>query len=402
MALAINNHYGFVLPPPAAAGADPVNPQLGQFRHCTRGGILANYFIEYDLAAKGPKNPEANTLVDAGFQARILVVFESPASMYAAVETHVIALCMLRKVFQAGFPVRATLGGRDINILRREMIGGSIRFTPLSTAITFFVPPAETATFEALADLQLYVPPAPGAPAVAALPGTTKGKRTLQRAEHIDTNGRIRWKTLYRHGRTIDISKKWLAQGCSFAGMRNYPWPFTLSNLMVALDPSYWPCQIEILGLEKFLTDLLDRLQLTFKSLLDVELTYSGPAKGEEKDAKNDGKKETKHPIVTQMIHDLIGHTRCIGLVITAAGAKWSDIVDSLSAQQNLLYKLCQRSSKTYILCIKLGVQHPGCATSVTPPWYYRELKGPNSLGKGEVPDGLEIMEEIDDEDEVG
>ena len=93
------------------------------------------------------------------------------------------------------------------------------------------------------------------------------------------------------------------------------------------------------------------------------------------------------------MIH-LIANTRCIGLVITAAGAKWSDIVDSLSAQQNLLYKLCQR--------VKLGVQHPGFGTSVTPPWYYRELKGPNSLGKGELPDGLEIMEEVDGEDEVG
>jgi len=325
--------------------------------------------------------------LDAAAQGRLLVVFPTASQKYAVCEEHLPALSALLAVVSAGLPTRCTLDGRDIMGLRRDIINGKLYFIPYGGPPTFFAPPEESCDFQGLSSLAVYVAPAAGAVAPAAA-ASAKKKRTLQRAEHIDTSGRIRWKTLYKHGCPIDLSMKWLAQGCAHAGMRNYPWPFTLANKMVVLDPAYYPAQIMLLGLEKFLTDLYAQLQLIFKTQLDIELTYSTPT--QKADSKADSKQDGKHPIVTQMINDIIGNMRCIGLVIMATGAKWTDVSEGLQAQQNLLYKLCTR--------IKLGVQHPGTATSVTPPWYYRELKGPNSLGKGELPDGLEIVEEVDDE----
>lgn len=381
MALPYDLSYAVVLAAPPHDGT----PLYGQVKRCTRGGVLENYLIEHDLALQGQKVPESAIVMDANVQARVLVAFDTPAALYHACTNQLDCLAALRDLVLANMPVRAVYGDREITALRRTIVGGTLHYVPFSSVRPFFPPAEQSASFSSLATLKLYVAPPPGAAALVASP--VEKKRTLQRAEYIDTHGRVRYKTLYRIGRPIDVTIKWLAQGCGHAGMRNAPWPLSLSNKMVLFDPAYWPALIVKMGLEKFLEDLHRDLSAQFKSLLDVELTFSTPTPTEAKDPK---KNDTKHPIVTMTLNDIVADMRTIGMLVTAEGTRWSDFSAALLAREHCMYKLLSR--------IKLGLQHPGSITSCTPPWYYREIKGPNSLGKGEVPDGLEIVEELDED----
>jgi len=371
MAHTFNRKYVILLPDAPAAGHVRSKPTIVVINRVTSGGAR-NVYKVFNIETSQEEGNNID-LVEATFDPKILAVFETPAALSKALEERA-SLNFLFKLRSHVLPLLCRFEEEELLLLRYELGTMTIFAVPRSAADELYPPAEIKIPFAQFGEIQVGgFPPEPlQASSVQKTPTLL-----IKKDEHMDEDGHLRFRVAYGKGRSIDTKVKWMKEAALHCGMKNAPDPLSLKgNKLVHFDPVWWPLLIVQFGVPKFIAKLRSAFNQTHATVLGEELQLSTD------DKKGKDGKAGKFAAFTMRLEAIYGIVQTFGIVVVAPEVKWTDFAPTIKSLQTLLYPLLEN--------LKLGVKHPGEVDSVTPPWYYREKKGVESLGKS-TSHGLEV-----------
>ena len=303
---------------------------------------------DYDLTVRQPTATPPYALTPA-IRTRIYCTMPTAAETWDMIDNHVQALVAVRDLSHGRPPnARVSLDGTDY-WLRAFNTHGVASLVVYSDPAPFQLPAPIVKSPKELGTLALWVAMVPPVGAPVAFQAPAPLAITVRSDTYLDVDGKIKGKGTYLNGSPVDKTNEWLVFAAEMAGTTNLPSDLHPKNLLVLLDPGFYPALYASAASASACTDHITQ---RFEALFSVDLALEHTS--------------SAHPVVQSTLTHLKALYHMMGTVVRNGGPKdeLKGVVEALRAI--LGPRLRSKKWRTSL------ISEPAC---VSPPWFFREEK---------------------------